>query len=96
MHLCISAFLHCVYFLQFNKLCIGICQNPLESIDWNPSRESGQESRNEIISDLSLAIEAVSLVVEAEAVNFIIAGVAGELLLLMRWLKLMLMYCCCC
>ena len=51
LHFCISAFLHC-YFLS---LCI-YCQNPLESIDWNPSGESGQESQNEIISDLSLAM----------------------------------------
>ena len=50
--------------LAFLCICFSVkplssdtpCQNPLESIDWNPSGESWQESQNEIISDLSLAM----------------------------------------
>ena len=60
LHFCISALLHCGIsaFLHsyFLSLCIWICQSPLESIDWNPSGESGQESLNEARSDKSLAM----------------------------------------
>ena len=60
LHFYISAFLHCgistfrhCYFLS---LSIWIRQNPLESIDWNPSVGSGLESRNEIISDVYISL----------------------------------------
>ena len=60
LHFCISALLHCGIsaFLHsyFLSLCIWICQSPLESIDWNSSGESGQESLNEARSDKSLAM----------------------------------------
>ena len=46
----------CLPFCNSVFIHFGICQNPWESIDWNPSGGSGQESRNEIISDLSLAM----------------------------------------
>ena len=51
----VSVFLH---FRRCSQIFVDfrIRQNPWVSIDWNPSGETRLESRNEIISDLSLAM----------------------------------------